>query len=168
MRNPKIRGLKRRTRQTIRQILTHTSTFPEHFEHGYWHLPIPADYRFLSANTTPRGVKRRCLQALLNQAVHLAHGKPHDSQQYRVIVAIDLPNLWSSQIIIFADENVFQRFFQRSGEQQWLPLPCSRSLQAEWGLSAPDDWQQSGFMQVITYADGNRDENELWFIGEFK
>ncbi len=167
MRTPKIRGAKRRTRRILREIAALTAAFPQDFENGYWHLHLPADYKFMTSSRTPRRAKRLCLQALLDGAARLAHLKPDNGRTYRAVVAVDLPQLWSSQIILFEGDDYFRSFFERNGEpERWTPLPASRSLQAEWRLSSPADWRQNGFLEVIEGEDGYRYEGEIWFIGE--
>jgi len=42
MRNKKLRGLKRKTRNMINRIGEETSDFPLDFYNGYWHLHLPA------------------------------------------------------------------------------------------------------------------------------
>lgn len=167
MRTPKIRGAKRRTRRILKQIEVYTATFPEDFGNGYWHLHLPADYKFIASSRTPRRAKKLCLQAMLDGAARLVDLKPENGRTYRAVVAVDLPQLWSSQIILFEGDDYFRHFFERSGEpERWTPLPAFRSLQAEWRLSCPADWRHSGFLETIADEDGYRYEGEIWFIGE--
>lgn len=166
MRTPKIRGVKRRTRRILEEIAAHTAAFPDDFEHGYWHLHLPADYKFMTSSRIPRRTKRLCLQALMDGAARLADLKPDNGRTYRVVVAVDLPQLWNSQIIVFEGDDYFRSFFDRNDEPgRWTSLSAARSLQAEWGLSFPEDWRQSGFLEVIEGEDGYRYEGEIWFVG---
>ncbi|WP_283751054.1 DUF3916 domain-containing protein, partial [Bacillus cereus] len=44
----------------------------------YWHMPLPGSQAFIDSSTTPRKVKRLCIQTLLNQANQLMTMKPND------------------------------------------------------------------------------------------
>ena len=103
----------------------------------------------------------------MDRAEYLIRLKPHDNEEYRVVVSVDLPNLWGSQIIIFKGDSHFKGFFNRNDEdQKWLHLPENRNIETEWGLAVPNDFQISGFKEVITDEDGCHYEGEIWFIGE--
>ncbi|OLP64697.1 hypothetical protein BACPU_22870 [Bacillus pumilus] len=77
-----------------------TLKLPEEFHHGYWHLSLPVAQVIYSHNTHKK-IKRLCIQALLDSAKHLIDLKPNDEEHYRVLVLVDLPGLWYSQIIVF-------------------------------------------------------------------
>lgn len=62
--------------------------------------------------------------------------KRNDGELYRVVVAVDLPELWHSQIIVFKGNSYVKDFFNRQDEYQtWLPLSDQRNIQKEWDLS---------------------------------
>ncbi|MFS0655522.1 DUF3916 domain-containing protein [Bacillus sp. 179-C3.3 HS] len=169
MREKKVRGMKRKTNQMIRRIEARTLTFPEECHHGYWHLPLPVAQDFIGSHNTPQKIKRLCIQTLLDRAKHLIELKPKDGDRYRVVVAVDLPGLWWSQIIVFKGDSYFKNFFNRNNEyQKWIPLSDHRNLQTEWSLSIPQGWETTGFKQIIMEEDGFQEENEWWFIGELK
>ncbi len=95
--------------------------------------------------------------------------KPDDKEKYRVVVAVELPDLWGSQIIVFKGDFYFKNFFDRNDEyQKWLLLTDDRDIQSEWGLTVTSDGQISGFKEVIADEDGYHYEGEIWFIGELK
>lgn len=70
MREKKVRGMKRKTQQIIKEMNANTQSFPENVS-DYWHLPLPAAYDFMTSNRTPKKIKRLCIQTLLNRAEHL-------------------------------------------------------------------------------------------------
>lgn len=165
----KIRGIKRKTNNMMKRIEENTFEFPTDFYNGYWHLHLPVAPDFINSNKTPKRVKRLCIQSLLDRAEYLIGFKPNDKQKYRVVAAIDLPDLWGSQIIVFKGDAHFEEFFNRDDEyQKWLHLPNDRKIQTEWGLSVPNDLQITGFKEEITDEDGYHFEGEIWFIGELK
>ncbi len=169
MREKKIRGMKRKTKNMIKRIEEHTMKFPSEFKHHYWHMHLPIAQDFIDSKKTPNKVKRLCMQTLLERAYLLMQMKPNDRKNYRVVVAISLPELWSSQIIIFKGESYFLNFFNRNNDyQKWLQLSDGRDIQKEWGLLVPNDMQISGYKELMIEEDGYRYEGEIWFIGELK
>lgn len=167
MREKKIRGMKRKCKNMIRRIEENTIEFPVEFYNDYWHMHLPVAQDFISSNKTPNKVKRLCIQTLLDRAYHLIRIKPNDIEKYRVVVAIDLPGLWGSQIILFKGDSYFNNFFNRNDEyQKWIHLSDERNIQTEWGLSVPIDMQILGFKELMTDEDGYSYEGKIWFIGE--
>ncbi|WP_436865603.1 DUF3916 domain-containing protein [Bacillus fungorum] len=167
MREKKIRGMKRKTNTMIKRIEEHTKTFPSAFYNDeYWYMPLPVSQAFIDSCKTPRKVKRLCIQTLLNQAQHLIKIKPSDTHTYRVIVFISIENLWSSQIIVFKDDDYFHNFFNRNNEfQTWIPLSNEMNFWETWGISICPTAQMLQFQEVI-YDEDAIDKKEIWFIGE--
>ncbi|MCL4097149.1 DUF3916 domain-containing protein [Bacillus altitudinis] len=93
--------------------------------------------------------------------------KRNDGEIYRVVVAVDLPGLWHSQIIVFKGDSYVKDFFNRQDEYQtWLPLSDQRNIQKDWDLSVPQNMRTIGFKEVITDDDEVSYEGERWFMGE--
>ncbi|MDM5428760.1 DUF3916 domain-containing protein [Bacillus mycoides] len=167
MREKKIRGMKRRTKTMIKRIQEYTNTFPSTFYNDeYWHMLLPDSQAFIDSSTTPRKVKRLCIQTLLNQANQLMKMKPNDTNTYRVVVMIKIASLWNSQIIIFKNDDYFQIFFNRDNEfQKWIPLSNESDFRHEWKISISNSVQTLHFQEIIKDEDGFFEE-ELSFIGE--
>lgn len=166
MREKKVRGIKRKSNQMKRRIEEETAEFPTHFYNGYWHLHLPVAQGFIDSNQTPKKVKQLCIQTLINRAEYLIKQKPNTEETYRVVVAVDLPKLWNSQLIVFKGSEHFDGFFSRdSEEQKWLELPPGRNIQTEWALTIPESLFFTGCKEVIT-DDDYYHEGEIWFIGE--
>lgn len=169
MREKKLRGIKRKVNKMIERIEENTLVFPTEFNNDYWHLHLPIAQEFINSNKTPLKVKRLCMQTLIDRAKHLMDMKPNDQEKYRVVVAIDLPGLWGSQMIVFKGDSYYKNFFNRNNEyQKWLRLSDNRNIETEWQLSVPDDMQISGYKEVINDEDGYHYEGEIWFIGDLK
>lgn len=169
MREKKVRGIKRKSKNMINRIKENTMEFPIEFYNDYWHMHLPVAQEFINSSKTPYKVKRLCVQTLLERADYLIPMKPNDKEKYRVVVAINFPDLWDSQIIVFKGESYFNSFFNRNDEyQKWLLLSEERNFQKEWGLTVPNNMQISGFKELITDEDGYCYEGEIWFIGELK
>lgn len=167
MSNKKIRGLKRKTKNMVNRIEQETIKFPTDFYNGYWHLPLPVAQDFISSSKTPTSIKRLCMQTLLDRAEHLISIKPNLS--FRVVVAIDLPGLWNSQIIVFSGDSHFKGFFDRNDHyQKWIPLSEERNIVSEWNLVVPNGMDCLGVREEVINEDGKLFESEYWFIGELK
>ncbi|MFP7486284.1 DUF3916 domain-containing protein [Priestia filamentosa] len=168
MRDKKLRGIKRKTKNMVKNIEEHTVEFPLDFHNGYWHMHLPVAQDFIDSATTPNKIKRFCIQTLVERANHLINLKPNNKDIYRVVVAVNFPELWSSQIIVFKNEDYFSGFFDRYNiYQTWLHLPEERSIQREWGLTIPSNMQILGFKELINDEDYSY-EGEIWFIGELE
>ncbi|MGE7623894.1 DUF3916 domain-containing protein [Viridibacillus sp. NPDC096237] len=166
MREKKARGLKRKTNSMIKQIEEEIIKFPTDYYRGYWHLHLPVSETFIDSNKTPFGIKRLCMQTLINQVEYLISIKPKSEETLRVVAAIDWPRLFSSQIIVFKGEEHYKGFFDRNDEQQkWTLLSDERDLQREMGLSVPSNLQITGFNEQI-FDEDYYHEGEIWFIGE--
>ncbi|WP_078554461.1 DUF3916 domain-containing protein [Bacillus alkalicellulosilyticus] len=167
MPDKKIRGLKRKTKNMVNRIVQETIEFPTDFYNGYWHLHLPVAQDFITSSKTPIGVKKICIETLISRAEHLIKIKPMTSERIRVLVTIDLPGLWSSQIIIFSGNSHFENFFERHNKyQKWLPISKERNLEKEWRIHVPKDLIVKGFKEIITDEDGEIYSGEIWFIGE--
>lgn len=168
MRNKKLRGIKRKTRNMIKRIWEETSDFPLDFYNGYWHLHLPVAQDFIDSDRTPFGIKRLCVQTLLERAKHLIGIKPHNSDKYRVVVYISFQALFDSQIIVFAGDSHFKGFFNRNDEfQKWIPLSEERNFESDWRINIPNDMNVLGLKEEIT-DDGEIFKRDIWFIGELK
>ncbi|MBP3951811.1 DUF3916 domain-containing protein [Bacillus suaedae] len=166
MPNKKVRGLKRKVNSMVNRIEKETIKFPSDFYNGYWHLHLPVGQGFISSPKTPVGIKRICIQALLKRAEHLVNIKPDTSEGTRIVVAVDLPGLWNSQIIVFKGESYYKTFFDRNdASQKWTPLPASRNIEHEWKLTIPKNMKILGFREEIT-DEKDPYVGEIWFIGE--
>src|SRR5262249_11397283 len=129
-RAPRLRGIRRKCRALIEGVNAIGDMFP--YEHrpdcGYWHAHLPVARSFIDSPHTPYGVRKSCIQALVHTAARLRDRRAAGSDS-RVVAAIDLPNLWDSQIIVFFGQEYWSTFFDRSStDQEWIPLPSARSI----------------------------------------
>lgn len=169
MRNKKLRGLRRKTRNMIKRICEETSDFPMDFYNVYWHLHIPVAQEFIDSDKTPFGIKRLCVLTLLERAIHLIAIKPNTPEKCRVVVYISFQALFESQIIVFAGNSHFEGFFQRNDEfQKWTPLSKERTFERDWKIHIPIDLNVLGFKEKIIDEDGEIFKRDIWFIGELE
>ena len=168
MRNKKVRGLRRKTKDMIKRIEEETNEFPSDFYNGYWHLHLPVAQSFIDSEKTPFGIKRLCVQTLLKAAKHLIGIKPHTDEKYRVVVSIDTSNLFNAQLIVFHGDTHFEGFFDRNNEfQKWIPLTEERDFEREWKLNIPQNMIVKGIREEICDEDGEY-KREIWFVGELE
>lgn len=162
----KPRGLRRKCGNMVRLLTQQTAIFPlPHRGGAYWHLHLPVARNFINATATPHGVRRLCAQTLIDCALHLAFIAPTDLET-RVVVAVCLPELWNSQIIVFFGSEYYDSFFNRDSEdQRWTPLPDNIILEREWDLRVPANFSQSGYKQELRDIDFSFD-GEIWFVGQ--
>jgi len=167
MRDKKIRGLKRKTRNMVNRIVQETTEFPSDFYNGYWHLHLPVAQDFISSGKTPFGIKKICIETLIARAEHLINIKPITYEKTRVVIAVDLPGLWDSQIIVFSGDSYFEGFFERNDQyQKWIPISKNRKFESEWRIHIPEYFNFKGFNEVINDENGEIYSGEIWFIGE--
>ncbi|MED2786944.1 DUF3916 domain-containing protein [Bacillus thuringiensis] len=167
MREKKIRGMKRKTNTMIKRIEEHTKTFPSTFYNDeYWYMPLPVSQAFIDSRKTSRKIKRLCIQTLLNRLNHLMKIKPSDTHTYRVVALISIENLWSSQIIVFKNDDYFHHFFNRNSKfQKWILLSNEIDFWETWEISVLPTFQTLHFQEIIYNADECY-EKEILFIGE--
>ncbi|MCF8566231.1 DUF3916 domain-containing protein [Alicyclobacillus tolerans] len=168
MSHKKIRGIKRKTNNMVRSIEELTEEFPSDFYRGFWHIHLPVAKSFIDSEKTPKSIRHLCIQTLVERTQHLISIKPDLPDVTRVVAAIELPNLWDSQIIVFYGNQHFDGFFDRNDEsQKWTPLSETRNIADEWGLSIPHEMSIMGVKEVLTDEDYVH-EGEIWFIGELR
>lgn len=166
MKEKKVRGLKRKTKNVISDIKEITSEFPQNIYDGYEHFHLPVSQSFINSSKTPTKIKKLVMQTLIERANYLINLKPNDGEKYRVVVAISKPFLWSSQIIIFKGETHYENFFKRNDEyQKWIEFSNEKSIVVENGLLNENNLKVKGFKEIITDEDFIY-EGEIWFIGE--
>ena len=161
----KSRGLRRKSQNMVRRLSQQTEVFPKaHQGVGFWHLHLPVSHEFIDSSKAPFGIRRLCAQTLINRAFDLAALAP-DPVQTRVVAAISLPELWSSQIVVFFGPDYFNSFFDRdSTEQKWTPIE-GRRLTKKWHLQLPHGLSERGTTEEIFKPDF-ASTGELWFIGQ--
>jgi hypothetical protein len=151
----------------INRLVQETINFPSDFYNGYWHLHLPVAQDFISSSKTPFGIRKICIETLLSRAEHLIKIKPITIEKTRVVVAIDIPGLWNSQIIVFSGNSYFESFFERNDQfQKWLPIIKDRNLESEWRVHIPENLYIKGFNEKIIDEEGEVYSGEIWFIGE--
>lgn len=161
----KPRGLRRKCQTMVRRLITGTTVFPLFPREGdFWHLHLPVPPVFIDSKATPFSVRRLCVQTLIDRAQYLAAIAPKGKYQNRVVVAITLPDLRGSQIIVFFGEDYFSKFLYRNTAAYcWTPIE-QKSLVRRWALSLPAEFSEQGYHEAIEDEDGIQN-SQIWFIG---
>lgn len=135
-------------------------------EDGYWHMHLPVRQAFINSDKTPSGIKRLCVQKLVDCTERLVSLKPKLDMEIRVAAFINFPDLWYSEIIVFFGEKHYRGYFYRNNSYQtWIPLDANRNIAKEMGLKVPESFKTRGYKEILN-NDDLRFENELWYLGE--
>lgn len=163
----KVRGAKRKCHSMISNIYMLTEYFPDSSNHReYWHMHLPVAQTFIDSTKTPAFARKECIQTLINRVKHLIENRPEKDSKARVVVCINWPNLWHSQIIVFFSEDYFKGFFDRNNDyQKWTQLSQKRSLSKELNLIIPEGFMENGYLEKI-FDEDFKSVSELWYFGE--
>lgn len=168
--NKKVLGLKLKCSHMVKDIMALAKAFPpEDFKGcGYYHAHLPVAQSFIDSKRTTRAVRKLCIQTLVDVVSVLRGIKPVPKNKTRVVVAIDFPNLWDSQLIVFYGKNYFSEFFKRNTKKQkWTLLSATRNIKKEWDLEIPAEFDIRGYKEEII-DDDYKHVGEIWFIGELR
>ncbi|MCC9624811.1 DUF3916 domain-containing protein [Thalassospira sp. MA62] len=135
--------------------------FPTEFHNGYWYAKIPVGQIFLLAIQHNAQIKQAIIHILLDEAKRLA--KRRLDERMRVVVLLDLPTLWNSELLVFQDEEVLQTFMQRdSSYQKWIPIPHEKTSLNKWVIRSDRDIRVYGFEEWIFDEEG--EGREVWML----
>ena len=137
-----------------------TQSFPTTFHDGYWHNKIPIDQSFLSSVQENSRIQQAVIEALMEGASRLV--RLRKEERYRVVVLLDLPTLWQSELLVFESDARLKAFMERdSPEQTWTLLPNDRVFLQRLDLSA--DVEVYRFHELIQDED-YRQNGEIWLV----
>lgn len=156
----KQRGQKRKLAKIlycIKQFEPFTKTNKE-----YEHFHVPGTM-FIEHNKTSAKIKKSFYKEWIRTAESFINQKPEIVPFCKVVALLSTPHLWSSEIIIFYDENYYTSFWERNTDyQKWTPIR---------GYSFADihnlntDLYELGIHEII--QDNHIIfEEELWFYGD--
>lgn len=164
----RLRGAKAECSRMVKGIRDLAKAFPSEDSEGcgYYHAHLPVAQSLIDSKNTSRSIRKLCIQTLIDAARDLEKIKPAFGVTTRIVVAIDFPNLWDSQLIVFYGQDYFDKFFCRNTkEQEWTVLPSERDIKREWGLEIPKQFSVRGYKEEILDEDYSH-VGEVWFIGE--
>lgn len=137
-----------------------TYSFPTTFHDGYWHNKIPIDQPFLLSIKKNSRIQHAVSEAMLEGGTQLVRLREQES--YRVVVLIDPPTLWQSELLVFESDARLKAFMERdTSEQMWTRLPNDRIFLQRLDLSM--DVEVHRFHELIQDEDYMH-SGEVWLL----
>ncbi len=137
-----------------------THSFPTTFHDGYWHNKIPIDQPFLLSVEENSRIQKAIIEAMVEGSSRLV--RLREEERFRVVVLIDLPSLWQSELLVFENDARLKAFMERNtSEQTWTPLSKDYILLQR--LNLPEDVDVHRFHELIQDEDYMR-SGEVWLL----
>ncbi|WP_214816911.1 DUF3916 domain-containing protein [Exiguobacterium sp. s131] len=106
-------------------------------------------------------IKQSLIHILFDEAKRLVELRM--DERMWVVVLLDLPTLWNSELLVFQDEEGLQSFMRRdSPHQKWIPIPYVRTFINQWGIRSDQNIRVYGFEEWIFDEEG--EDRELWML----
>ena len=129
----------------------------------YEHFHVPSG-GFIEYRSTCECIKTEFCKKWIEKTEEIIKQKPKDLLFCKVVAMIDVPNYWSSQIIIFYDKEYYETFWDRNSEyQEWKLIDDDISLVRDNNIKTE--------LKEKVYKETIRDEDYfgeayLWFYGD--
>jgi hypothetical protein len=169
LREKKLRNIPRRLRALARWATEYDGFFPDHesFRRGYYNDKIPVHESLVEGKQASLAIRSECAQQLINAAHNLLQARPKDTINCRIVASIFTPDMFSSEICIYADMSRYRGHLLPFDYEHFCQTRITnKSLAADWGLTVPDGMNEVGFHFVHEDEDGQRFESEHWYFGE--
>lgn len=160
----KVRGIPRRLRSLRRWADSFSGWFPEGLEAAdrYCHWKIPVLRNLVEGRQAKKPVQIECAQRLIDATSHLIASKPQSANDFRVTCVVCLPDMFTSEVCIYLQEEYFQSHTSESIDRFGTTKAIKeRSLANEWGLILPD-----GVSELGVAVDYRSDEDDWSIVGE--
>ncbi|AYQ48056.1 DUF3916 domain-containing protein [Dickeya solani] len=169
--NKKLRGIPRRLRALKKWSESYISQFPsisdDDFSYGYWNVKIPVHTALVQGKQTNYETQALCAQSLIDAAYNIYKAKPDSKKNIRVTCCIVLPDMFSSELCLFTDEEYFNVHTQPGNNHfGQISLLNERSLIDEWNLHLPNGFSELGVLRKSENDEGEFYHSEHWYIGE--
>lgn len=136
----------------------------------YWNWKIPTHCGLLEGKYTNHEIQRECAQLLINVCAAMIAVKPEWAASYRVTCVICVPDMFTSEICIYLDEDYFRSHIEVGLSPQGVRSERikGRSLANEWNLLLPSGVSEIGTqIDFPGYDDGSDAfQGEQWMYGE--
>lgn len=169
--NKKVRGTSRRLRALRKWANSFSGSFPTGLTSAdrYYNYKIPVLRTLVEGKQATKEVQVECAQLLIDACAKLIQSKPNSANAFRIVATICIPDMFTSEVCIYTDEDYFQSKVQpettKHGETTLLR---GRSLVSEWGLILPDGVKELGVS--LNYQDFDDPDDsyvsEHWNFGE--
>ncbi|WP_214823524.1 DUF3916 domain-containing protein [Exiguobacterium sp. s28] len=154
----KIRGMRRKLYQMVDHVEGTTSSFPTTFVKGYWNSKVPIGQPVLFSRRFKLRGKRLVIDTLLDGAIRLKHLRPDEA--YRIVVLLDIPTLWSSEIIVFQSDAAYRAFLLH---QDWTLGSMHREEHEILMRQLRGHMELNRYVSSICDEDGQF-ESEVWLL----
>ncbi|MBM7312001.1 MULTISPECIES: DUF3916 domain-containing protein [Streptococcus] len=128
----------------------------------YDHFHVPSSPFIQSTKTRP-AIKRQFCQGWEILTERFIAGKPEELRFCKVVSILCLPELWSSQLIVFYDQDYYERFFKNPRWHRNLDQSILINTRNRW-LTSVDKCIVADELQA---DDGTFLQGEAIFLGEF-
>lgn len=135
-----------------------TATFPTTFINGYWNSKVPIGQPILFSKLFKMRGKRLVVNTLLDGAIRLKHLRPDET--YRIVVLLDVPTLWSSELIVFKTDAAYRNFLLNPN---WTLGSMEFKEHEILLLKLPDHIELKKYMSSMFDEDGQF-ESEIWLL----
>lgn len=161
----KVRNIPRRLRALAAWAADFEGYFPADLtlEDKYWNWKIPIHMAMVEGKQAITDLKRQCAQHLIDAAQHLRLARPEHALDCRVVAAICVPGMFSSEICIYTDLEYHRGHIPASDSEY---VETGKSLAQEWGLVLPQGMGERGLRYEVEGWDGQTYEEEHWYFGE--
>lgn len=168
--NKKVRGVSRRLRALHKWADSFAGWFPEELDptDKYCNWKIPVLSSLVEGKQAERPIQAECAQQLVNACAHLMLAKPHSLSNYRVTCSITLPDMFSSEVCIYTDQDYYQGHVKEGVyEYGTITRIRERSLASEWALNLPAGVEELGvYLNFSSAEDDWTLVGDRWFFGE--
>jgi hypothetical protein len=135
----------------------------------YWNWKIPTAWSLLEGKYTNHEIQRECAQLLIDACAAMIAAKPAWAASYRTTCLICRPDMWSSEICIYLEEDYFLSKIKEVSDEYGFQAPIeNRSLASDWLLSLPDRVKEWGVLLRYDASPNSEDHyvSEHWLFGE--
>ena len=132
-------------------------------EQKYEHFHVPSSH-FIESDRINGTVKTAFCRKWLETTEKFISQKPIEQDFCKIVAVLSVPNLWSSQIIIFYDESYYDSFWDRTYVKQlWTLVEDERSFCKDRNIVT--SLAERCYHEKIV-EDDNIFECDLWFYGD--
>ena len=170
--NKKPRGVLRQIRSLEKWATQFQGWFPEGLQttDRYCNWKIPVLRNLIEGRHASKEIKVKCAQFLIDACHCLVKAKQNAAKGYRVTCVICVPDMFTSEICIYLDEDYFRSHTDCGVSSQGVHSEriTGRSLAKEWGLLLPSGISEIGTQITFSGYDDGSDafQGERWLYGE--
>lgn len=163
--NKKVRNIPRRLRALAAWAADFEGYFPADLteEEKYSNWKIPIHMSMVQGKQATADLRRQCAQHLINAAQHLRMSRPENAIDCRVVAAIFLPGMFSSEICIYTDMEYHRGHIPPADSEY---VETGKSLAQDWRLVLPPGIGERGLSYIVEDSDGQTYEEQRWYFGE--